>query len=214
MSTPKGRKSPKQERVTRATAAATATAAASKAPAQTATAAASKAPAQTAAATAPKALEEMASMAPEQTASKAKKEDSDNNSRVDRLETNIKILQRTDNILIREINELKKLITILFKQVKALSFQQSSSSHPGPSKPFLRPIKALKPEPSAHNFKGLIKKGLASELIKKALSFPKSARLKGISNYKQWYKALRLTFKAYNLEGLFNDINGFSTQNS
>ena len=62
MSTPEGRKSPKHERVTRATAAATA-AAASKAPAQTVTAAAFKAPAP--AATAPKALEEMAFMAPE-----------------------------------------------------------------------------------------------------------------------------------------------------
>ena len=121
MSTPEGRKSPKHERVTRATAAAaaskalaqTAMAAASKAPAQTATAAASKAPAQTAAATAPKALEEMASMAPEQTASKAKEEDSDDDSRIDRLETDIKILQRTDNILLREISELKKLITML-----------------------------------------------------------------------------------------------------
>ena len=64
--------------------------AASKAPAQTATAAASKAPAP--AAIAPKVLKEMASMAPEQTASKAKKEDFDDNSRVDRLEINIKVL--------------------------------------------------------------------------------------------------------------------------
>ena len=103
MSTPEGCKSPKHERVTRATAAAAmAAAAASKAPAQTATVAASKAPAQTAmaaaskapapAATAPKALEEMASMAPEQTISKAKEEDSDDDSRVDRLKTNIKVL--------------------------------------------------------------------------------------------------------------------------
>ena len=112
MSTLEGRKSPKHERVTRATAAATA-AAASKAPAQTATAAASNAPAQTAAATAPKALEEMASMAPEQTASKAKEEDSDDDSRVDRLETDIKVLQRTDSILIGEISELKEFITVL-----------------------------------------------------------------------------------------------------
>ena len=172
-------------------------------------AAASKAPAP--AATAPKALEEMASIAPEQTASKAKKEDSDDNSRVDRLKTDIKVLQRTNNILIREINELKKLITVLSKQVKALSFQQSSSSRPGPSKPLLKPIKALKPEPSAHNFKSLIKKRLTSELTKKALSFPKLARLKEISNYEQWYKALKLTFKAYNLKGLLNDINSFNT---
>ena len=212
MSTPEGRKSPKHERVTRVTAATTAAAAASKAPAQTATAPASKAPAP--AATAPKALEEIASMAPEQTASKAKEEDSDDDSRVDRLETDIKVLQRTNNILIGEINELKKLIIVLFKQVKTLSFQQSSSSYPGLSEPFSRLIKALKPEPSAHNFKGLIKKRLASELTKKALFFPESARLKGISNYKQWYKALRLTFRVYNLEGLLNDINGFSTQNS
>ena len=91
----------------------TATATASKASAQTATATASKAPAP--AATAPKALEKMASMAPEQTASKAKKEDSDNNSYIDRLKTNIKVLQRTDSILLREINELKKLITMLSK---------------------------------------------------------------------------------------------------
>ena len=134
MSTPEGRKSPKHERVTRATAAVTAAAAASKAPPQTAaaaaskappqtaTAAASKAPAQTATATAPKALEEMASIAPEQTASKAKEEDSNDDSRVDRLETNIKVLQRTDSILIREISELKELITMLSRQVKALTF--------------------------------------------------------------------------------------------
>ena len=192
MSTPKGRKSPKHERVTRATAAAAASkapaqtttaaaAAASKAPAQTATAAASKAPAP--AATAPKVLEKMASIAPEQTASKAKEEDSDDDSRVDRLKTNIKVLQRTNSIWIREINELKKLITVLFRQVKALTFQQSSLSRPGPLKPPLRSIKALKPDPSAHDFEGLIKKGLTNELTKKALSFLKSARLKGISNY-------------------------------
>ena len=115
MSTPEGRKSPKHERVTRATAAATAAAAASKAPARTATAAASKAPAQTAAATAPKALEKMASMAPEQTASKAKKEDFNNNSYINYLKTDIKILQCTDNILLREINKLKEFITLLFR---------------------------------------------------------------------------------------------------
>ena len=91
----------------------TAAAAASKAPPQTATAAASKAPAQTATATAPKALEKIASITPEQTAFKAKKKDSDDDSCVDRLETNIKVLQRTNNILIREINELKEFITIL-----------------------------------------------------------------------------------------------------
>ena len=119
MSTPEGRKSPKHERVTRATAAATA-AAACKAPAQTVTAAASKAPAP--AATAPKALEEMASMAPEQTASKAKDEDSDDDSCIDRLETDIKILQCSDSILLGEISELKELITVLFRQVKALAF--------------------------------------------------------------------------------------------
>ena len=174
--------------------------------------AASKAP--TPAATAPKALEEMASMAPEQTASKAKKEDSDDNSRVDRLETDIKVLQRTNNILINKINELKKLITMLSRQVKALTFQQNSSSRPGPSKPLSKPIKTPKPNPSAHNFKNLIKKGLTNELTKKTLSFPESARLKKISNYKQWYKALRLTFKAYNLKGFLNNINGFNTQNS
>ena len=116
---------------------------------------------------------------------KAKKKDFDNNSRINRLKTNIKVLQCTNNILIKEINKLKKLITILFKQVKALSFQQNSLSHPGPLKPFLRLIKTPKPKPFAYNFKGLIKKGLTSELTKKALSFPKSARLKGISNYKQ-----------------------------
>ena len=69
----------------------------------------------------------------------------------------------------------------------------------------------LKPETSAHDFKGLIKKGLTSELTKKALSFPKLARLKGILNYEQWYKALNLIFRVYNLEGLLNNINGFST---
>ena len=189
-----------------------ATVAASKAPAQTATAAASKAPAP--AAIAPKALEKMASMAPEQTAFKAKEEDSDDDSCVDRLETDIKVLQCTDNILIGEISELKEFIIMLSRQVKALSFQQSSLSYPGPSEPLLRPVKAPEPEPSAHNFKGLIEKGLTSELIKKALSFPKSARLKGISNYEQWYKALRLTFRAYNLESLLNDINGFNIINS
>ena len=127
MSTPEGRKSPKHERVMRATAAATAAAAASKAPAQTATAAASKAlaqtataaaskaPAQTAAATAPKALEEIASMAPEQTASKAKDEDSDDDSCIDCLETDIKILQCTDSILLGEISELKEFIIVLFR---------------------------------------------------------------------------------------------------
>ena len=77
--------------------------------------------------------------------------------------------------------------------------------------PPLRPVKAQEPQPFAHYFEGLIAKGLTSELTKKASSFPKSARLKGISNYKQWYKALRLTFKAYNLESLLNDINSFNT---
>ena len=67
-----------------------AAAAASKAPAQMVTAAASKAPAP--AVTAPKALKEMASMAPEQTAFKAKEKDSDNDSCIDRLKTNIKVL--------------------------------------------------------------------------------------------------------------------------
>ena len=57
----------------------------------------------------------MASMAPEQTASKAKKEDSNDDSRVDCLKINIKVLQRTNSILIREINELKELITMLFR---------------------------------------------------------------------------------------------------
>ena len=134
MSTPKGCKSPKHKQVTRAMAAVTAAAAASKAPPQTAaaaaskappqtaTAAASKAPAQTAMAMAPKALEKMAFIVPEQTAFKAKKEDFDDDFRVDRLKTNIKVLQRTDNILIGEINELKELITVLSRQVKALTF--------------------------------------------------------------------------------------------
>ena len=112
------------------------------------------------------------------------------------------------------MSKLKKLITVLSRQVKTLAFQKNSSSHPGPSKPLSRPIKAPKPEPSAYDFKGLIEKGLASKLTKKALSFLKSARLKEISNYEQWYKALRLTFKAYNLEGFLNNINGFSTTNS
>ena len=62
--------------------------------------------------------------------------------------------------------------------------------------------------------KALLKKGLASELTKKALFFPELARLKGILNYKQWYKALRLTFTVYNLEGFLKNINGFSTINS
>ena len=91
----------------------TATATASKALTQTATATASKAPAP--AATAHKALEKMAFMALKQTASKAKKKDTNDNSYIDRLKTNIKILKRTDNTLIKEINKLKKLITILFK---------------------------------------------------------------------------------------------------
>ena len=55
-------------------------------------------------------------------ASKAKEEDSDNDSRVDRLEINIKVLQCINSILIGEINELKKLIIVLFRQVKALTF--------------------------------------------------------------------------------------------
>ena len=67
-----------------------AVAAAFKAPAQTVMAAASKAPVP--AAMAPKVLKEMASMAPEQTASKAKEEDSDDDFRVDCLKTNIKVL--------------------------------------------------------------------------------------------------------------------------
>ena len=46
---------------------------------------------------------------------KAKEKDFNNNSRVDCLKTNIKVLQRTNNILIKEINELKKFITILSK---------------------------------------------------------------------------------------------------
>ena len=109
MSTSEGRKSPKNERVTRATAAAIAAAAAFKASAQ-------------AAATASKALEEIASIAPEQTAFKAKEEDSDEDSRIDCLETDIKILQRIDNILVGEIGELKELITVLFRLGKALAF--------------------------------------------------------------------------------------------
>ena len=111
MSTYEGRKSPKHERVTRAMAAA----AASKAPAQTAAAAASKALAQTAAAAAPKASAEMAFMALEQTATKAKEEDSDDDSRINRLETDIKILQRLDSILVEEIGELKEFITVLIR---------------------------------------------------------------------------------------------------
>ena len=55
-------------------------------------------------------------------ASKVKEEDSDDDSRVDCLEINIKVLQRTDNILIGEISELKEFITVLSRQVKALSF--------------------------------------------------------------------------------------------
>ena len=92
-----------------------------------------------------------------------------------------------------------------------MAFWQSSLLRPGLLKPLSRPVKASEPEPFAHDFKGLIEKGLISELIKKALSFPESARLKRISNYKQWYKALRLTFRVYNLEGLLDDINGFNT---
>ena len=76
-------------------------------------AAASKAPAP--AAMAPKVLEEMAFMAPEQTAFKAKNEDFDDDSCIDRLETDIKILQRINSILLREINELKKFIIMLFR---------------------------------------------------------------------------------------------------
>ena len=56
-----------------------------------------------------------------------------------------------------------------------------------------------------------MKKGLTSELTKKTLSFLESARFKRILNYKQWYKALRLTFKAYNFKSLLNDINSFNT---
>ena len=54
---------------------------------------------------------------------KAKEEDSDDDFRVDRLETNIKVLQCTDSILIGEINELKEFIIVLFRQVKTLTFQ-------------------------------------------------------------------------------------------
>ena len=55
----------------------------------------------------------MASIAPEQTAFRAKKEDSDDDSRIDRLKTDIKILQQVNSILIREISALKELITML-----------------------------------------------------------------------------------------------------
>ena len=57
----------------------------------------------------------MASIAPEQTASKAKKKDFDDDSRIDRLETDIKVLQYINNILVKEINKLKKFITVLSK---------------------------------------------------------------------------------------------------
>ena len=46
---------------------------------------------------------------------KAKEEDSDNNSRIDCLETDIKVLQCINSILLREISELKKFITVLFR---------------------------------------------------------------------------------------------------
>ena len=55
----------------------------------------------------------MASIAPELTASKVKENYSIDNSHIDRLETNIKILQRTESILVEEISELKGLIIIL-----------------------------------------------------------------------------------------------------
>ena len=55
----------------------------------------------------------MAFMAPEQTAFKAKEKDSDDDSRIDRLETDIKVLQYTDSILLGEISELKEFITVL-----------------------------------------------------------------------------------------------------
>ena len=42
-------------------------------------------------------------------------EDSDDDFRVDCLKTDIKVLQRTDSILIREINELKEFIIVLFR---------------------------------------------------------------------------------------------------
>ena len=104
---------------------------------------------------------------------------------------------------------------MLSRQVKSLNTFNKAPYHvPGLLKTPLRLVKAPEPETSAYDFEGLIEKGLASELTKKALSFPESARLKGISNYKQWYKALRLTFRAYNLKGFLNNINGFSIINS
>ena len=44
---------------------------------------------------------------------KAKEEDSDDDSRIDRLKTDIKILQYTNSILLRKFSELKEFITML-----------------------------------------------------------------------------------------------------
>ena len=60
------------------------------------------------------------------------------------------------------------------------------------------------------DLQGVIQKGLAGELTKKALFFPKSAHLQGILNYKQWYQALKVLFKAYNLENLLVNTEGFN----
>ena len=76
-------------------------AAAFKTPAQTVIAAAFKA--STPAVMAPKALEKMASITLKQTVFKAKEEDSNDNSYIDRLKTNIKVLQRTNNILLGKL---------------------------------------------------------------------------------------------------------------
>ena len=52
-------------------------------------------------------------------------------------------------------------------------------------------------------------KGLASKFAKKALTFPKSSRLRGVFNYEQWLQALKLVLKANNLSDYFKNKEKF-----
>ena len=131
-----------------------------------------------------------------------KDEESDDDSRLEHLETTVKALQQQGGALTNEISELKGLLRSLSFQIQA-----QGSSQGGPS--------TVRPEPVNQTpIKEAIEKGLASELTKKALSFPESARLQGVSNYEQWQQALRLTLRAYEFENLLEDPEGFSSHTS
>ena len=137
-------------------------------------------------------------------------ESDDNNSRFEHLETTVKALQAQGGALTDEISELKGLIKGLTFQLKALTppSNQDAEIESGQSKP------PTETDAASFDLQGVIQKGLASELTKKALSFPESARLQGISNYEQWFQALKILFRAYNLENLLVNTDGFNQQNS